>query len=216
MAAYVWGVDSAAPVTGELYDCVLRQYGKPKVWGRYLTTVPNAAEGITGDEIRLLHRQGVKILPIYSNFRDATGYARGQVTARNTIYHALRLRIPKGVYLFANVERFFAVDEAWIRGWVDTFYPSGYKPGIYCDPVEGGFSAAYCLAVNRENRVASQTVLWSAKPEPGVSREENAPPYRPAKPPCSSNVYGWQYGRDSRTCPIDTNLFDQRLVNQLW
>jgi len=216
VATFLWGVDSAARVTPELYTCVQRNYGKPRFWGRYLTTVQGAAEGLTREEINYLHRQGVKILPIYNNFREAVGYSRGQLVARNTIFQAQRLRIPRGVYLFANVERFFSVDEAWIRGWVNTFFPSGYKPGIYCDPVQGNFSAAYCQAVAKDRRVAEQTVLWSAEPEPGVSRADQAPTFRPAKPPCPSNVYGWQYGRDSRTCPIDTNLIDQRLYDSLW
>ncbi|WP_134686605.1 glycoside hydrolase domain-containing protein [Brevibacillus migulae] len=214
--ATVWGVDSAAHVTADLYQCVLRNFGKPRVWGRYLTTVPNASEGLTPAEINFIHRQGIKILPIYNQFRAAVGFQRGQIVARNAVFHARRLRAPKGITLFANVERFFDIDEAWIRGWVDAMYPSGYRPGIYCDPVRGDFRNAYCQAVAKDRRVAQQAVLWSAEPEPGVTREENAPAFQPVKPPCAATVYGWQYGRDSRSCPIDTNLFDQRLLASLW
>ena len=160
---YNWGVDSASPVTKELYDCVLNNFGKPDFWGRYLSTVPDASEGLTDGEVQLLHNSGTKILPIYNNFRSATGYEEGKTVAINTIFHARRLRIPEGKVLFANVEKFFPVDEAWIRGYVDTFLPSGYRPGIYHNPVNGEFNNAYCNAVNANVQVANQLILWSAR-----------------------------------------------------
>lgn len=213
---YIWGVDSAAAVTTELYNCVLNHYGKPAFWGRYLTRVPNASEGLTREEVNLLHNSGTKVMPIYNAFREAVGYDRGRVIAQNAVFHARRLGVPKGTFLFANVERFFSVDKDWIRGYVDAMNPSGYKPGFYHDPVQGGFGTAYCQAVQENKAVATQSVLWSAQPEPGVTKARQAPAYNPVKPPCLANVWGWQYGRDSQSCPIDTNLIDSRLFNQLW
>lgn len=213
---YFWGVDSAATVTKELYDCVLKNFGKPAFWGRYLSTVPGAAEGLVRSEIELLHNSGTKVLPIYSTFREATGYREGRIIARNSIYQANRLGLPKGKIIFANVEKFFRVDEAWIRGFIDAMYPSGYKPGFYHDPINGEFSQAYCLAVKNDSKTANQSVLWSAQPEPGVTKSANAPKYKPAQPPCKGNAWGWQYGRDSPVCPIDTNRIDRRLHDLLW
>ncbi|UII57787.1 DUF1906 domain-containing protein [Cytobacillus spongiae] len=214
--AYIWGVDSASTVDKELYDCVLTSFGKPNYWGRYITRVEGAAEGLTREEVELLHNSGTKVLPIYSKFLEATGYRNGKVIAQNTIFHANRLSIPKGKVLFANVEKFFAVDEAWIRGYIDGMFPSGYKPGFYNDPVDGDFRNAYCTAVENDNKVSTQAILWSARPEPGVTKARNAPKYKPAKPKCKANVWGWQYGRDSKICPIDTNLIDSRLYELLW
>jgi hypothetical protein len=213
---YIWGVDSATAVTKELYDCVLKNFGKPAYWGRYLVRVQGAAEGLTKEEASLLHHSGTKILPIYSNFREAVGYDQGRVVAQNAIFQAKRLGVPQGTVLFANVERFFTVDKDWILGFVDSMYPSGYKPGIYHDPIEGGFAAAYCQAVQENKKVANQTILWSAEPDPGITKARQAPTFRPQKPPCPANVWAWQYGRDSQTCPIDTNLIDRRLLEQLW
>ncbi|MDZ5472799.1 DUF1906 domain-containing protein [Bacillus sp. 31A1R] len=213
---YYWGVDSASPVTKELYDCVLNNFGKPSYWGRYIALVPGAADVLTREEIRLLRNSGTKILPIYSNFLEATGYREGKVIAQNAVYNARRLGVPKGKVVFANLEKFFKIDEAWIRGFVDGMFPSGYKAGLYHDPVKGDFSAAYCEAVNNDNKVATQLILWSAEPEPGVSRARNAPNFKPKKPPCKANVWGWQYGRDSPVCPIDTNLINSRLFELLW
>jgi hypothetical protein len=213
---YIWGVDSAVAVTTDLYSCVLKNYGKPSYWGRYLTRVPNASEALTKEEVQLIHNSGTKILPIYNNFSEAVGYDKGRVVAKNTIFQAKRLGIPIGTVLFANVERFFNVDRDWIKGYVFAMFTSGYKAGIYHDPVQGGFSTAYCQAVQENKEVANQLILWSAEPLPGVTKARQAPRYQPKKPPCSANVWGWQYGRDSQTCPVDTNLIDRRLFNQLW
>ncbi|MEH7382341.1 glycoside hydrolase domain-containing protein [Bacillus sp. JJ1533] len=216
MPRYVWGVDSAAIVDEELYTCVKSKFGNPKFWGRYLSEVPDVSHGLTRGEISFLRNRGIKVLPIYNVFSDATSFEKGQLAARNAVFNARRLGIPNNVALFANIERFYAVDEAWIRGWVESIYPTGYRPGIYHDPVEGSFSNAYCEAVRKNKQVAVQTILWSAEPETGVTRERNAPTYRPASPKCKANVWVWQYGRDSQDCPIDTNLADQRTLNYLY
>ncbi len=216
MATYIWGVDSATAVTSEGYNCVMNNLGKPAFWGRYVTTVPKVADGLSKTEILFLHKNGIKILPIYSAFKEAVGYQKGQITARNAIYNAQRLGVPKNVFIFANIEHFFSVDEAWIRGWIDTFYPSGYRPGFYHDPVKGDFSAAYCQAVKKSEKVGIQSVLWSAEPEVGTTKKVKVPKYAPAKPPCQANTWAWQYGRDAKVCPVDTNLIDSKLLNNLW
>jgi len=216
MAREIWGVDSAAPVDESRLRCVQLNYGTPAYWGRYMKTVPGAADGLTQGEITFLRRSGIKIMPIYSDFREAVGRRQGQVKARNAIYHAKLLGIPRDVVIFANVERFFDVDAEWIRGWVDVFYNSDYKPGFYHDPVQGGFSKAYCQAVSADAKVQLHSILWSAEPEPGVTSKDDAPRFAPTVPPCKANVWAWQYGRDSTTCPIDTNLISPLLEKHLW
>ncbi|MGJ7921094.1 glycoside hydrolase domain-containing protein [Neobacillus sp. LXY-4] len=214
--SYFWGVDSAAMVNKELYDRVLNQFGKPSYWGRYIVTVPNAAEGLTRDEVRLIRNSGTKILPIYSNFTSAIGERQGRTVANNMIYQAKRLGIPKGKILFANVERHFSVDAAWITAFINTMFNSDYKAGIYFDPIERKFQQGYGEAIANNSNLANHVVLWSARPETGVSKARNTPRFRPSKPPCKSNVWGWQYGRDASECPIDTNLINQSLFELLW
>ena len=75
---------------------------------------------------------------------------------------------------------------------------------------------AYCEAVSQDQMVATQAILWSAEPDPGVSKAQFAPKFNPAKVPCEANVWIWQYGRDSKICPIDTNLADSRLFEMLY
>ena len=216
MPRYIWGVDSAAIVNDELFNCVKSNFGSPRYWGRYLTDVPNVSEGLTKEEIAFIRNKGMKVLPIYNVFSEAVGYSKGQIAARNAVYNARRLGIPNNIALFANVERFFDVDEAWIRGWVESLYPTGYRPGIYHDPTEGAFAQEYCKAVTTNNQVAVQAILWSAEPEPGPTKERNAPAFAPSKPNCKGNVWLWQYGRDADVCPIDTNLADSRVLQYLY
>ena len=213
----IWGVDSAENVDKPFFDCVLDNFGKPSFWGRYLTTVEGASEGLTLREIQFLHGYGIKILPIYNNFKRAVGIIDGRMVAINAIFHARQLRIPKDKIIFANIEKSFEVDESWIRGWVEIFYQSDYKQGIYHDPVNGDFSKAYCEAVNKNDQVALQTVLWSREREVGTTKKQEAPKFNPQKVPCKENTWAWQYGRDSKICPIDTNLIlDNRLLNLLY
>lgn len=216
MARSAWGVDSAASVTESLFACVVSNYGNPKYWGRYLTDVPNVSDGLTKEEISFIRSKGTKVLPIYNVFSEALSYDKGQIAARNAVYHAKRLDIPKDIVLFANVENFFDVDSDWIRGWVESLIPSGYRSGIYHDPVKGNFKQAYCTAVKQNNEVAIQTILWSAEPEIGVTKERIAPKYKPVTPDCQANVWLWQYGRVSKICPIDTNLADDRVLKFLY
>ncbi|KGR90122.1 hypothetical protein CD30_13295 [Ureibacillus massiliensis 4400831 = CIP 108448 = CCUG 49529] len=216
MVTFHWGVDSSQAVTRSLYDCVLNNYGKPEYWGRYLTRVEGSSEGLTKEEISLLHNSGTKILPIYNDFRRAVGANQGRVVAMTAAYHAKRLGIQKGSPIFMNVEQFFEVDSAWIRGLVNYLYNSDYKPGFYFDSTEGNFTTAYCEAVQLDKKISNQAVLWSAEPDLGVTNVEDAPDYNPATPECDANVWAWQYGHDSEVCPIDTNLVDSRLLQMLY
>lgn len=216
MPRHIWGIDSSISVTDELYQCITRYFGHPEFWGRYLTRVPNASEGLTKEEIAFLHTKRIKIIPIYNNFRNATGTNQGRTAATNAIFNAKRLGVPKGKILFANIEKFFDVDAEWIKAWVDTIYISGYRSGFYHDPIKGAFSQAYCKAVEENANVKTQAVLWSAEPEAGTTSKKKAPKFKPIHPNCNKDVWVWQYGRNAKECPIDTNLADARILDYLW
>ena len=214
--AYYWGVDSAEEVSEDLYDLVEKEYGKPAYWGRYLAPIPGKVAGLSREEVHFIRNRGIKLLPVLSNVGEAIGYRAGKVVAQNAIYHARRLSIPKGRVVFGHLEKNSKVDEEWIRGYVDSMNPSGYKAGLYHSPDRGDFYKAYCAAVAKDNNVSSQLILWSAGPDQGPTRARNAPNFRPKKPLCKANVWGWQYGRDARQCSIDTNLVNSRLYDLLW
>lgn len=211
-----WGVDSATKVTNELYHYVMYNFGKPEFWGRSLSTVQGRAEGLTKEEVELLHNNGTKVLPIYNGVKEAVGYQQGRTVGINTIFHARRLAIPEGTILFASVEPFVLIDEEWIRGYVDVLIPCGYRSGIYYNPVQGDFNIAYCNAIRNDPKVANQLILWSAAPELEATKRSESPPFNPIKPSCRANVWGWQYSRDIETHSFDTNLIERKLYNLLW
>ncbi len=64
---------------------------------------------------------------------------------------------------------FFTVDADWLIAWVETFYSSSYRPGIYGDPEQGPLNSAFCEATARSELVANQAVFWSSEPEPGTT-----------------------------------------------
>lgn len=215
MAAYEWGVDSAEDVTEDLFQCVVRNFGYPRFWGRYLVRVPGVSEGLTVQEISFIQSKGIKLLPVYNSFQEAKGYGQGRAAADDAAFHAEKLGIPKGIPLFANVERFFQADDEWIQGWTEAISASGYKSGMYHDPVAGGFNEAFCNAAKENKMIKILNILWSAQPETEPSGPQNAPIYNPKVPVCGGNVWVWQYSRKITQCPIDFNLACSSLVNIL-
>jgi hypothetical protein len=220
-----WGVDSASAVREELYQCVVDNFRKkPAFWGRYLKAIPGISEELTQGEVAFLHEKGVKILPVYSAFKEENTktYEQGVEIAHEAIAHAKQLGVPEGKIIFGDIEASYPVTEAWIRGFVNTFYPSGYRVGIYHDPINGAFKSAYCQAAIKDKKVREQTVLWSNQPELGTLPPDQFRCFLPVRPPCecfgSSTpfVWAWQYGANSEICPIDTNLIQEKLFKMLW
>ena len=216
MSVYEWGIDSAENVTEDLFQCVLRNFGYPRFWGRYLVRVPRISEGLTIDEISFIQSKGIKLLPIYNSFQTARGYVQGRAAANDAIFHAQELGIPQGIPLFANVEQFFDIDGEWIQGWTEAIVTNGYKSGIYNDPVIGGFNQAFCDAAKDNVNIKMLSILWSAEPELEPGGHRNPPNFNPKAPYCGGNVWIWQYSRQVTQCPIDTNLAYSSLVDILW
>lgn len=216
MSVYEWGIDSAENVTEDLFQCVIQNFGYPRFWGRYLVRVPSISEGLTIEEISFIQSKGIKLLPIYNSFQTAKGYGQGRAAANNAVFYARELGMPEGIPLFANVERFFDIDNEWIQGWTEAIVTNGYRSGIYNDPVTGGFNHAFCNAAKEDKSVKIRNILWSAEPELETSGPQNPPTYNPKAPDCGGNVLVWQYSRQVTQCPIDTNLAYSSLVTILW
>ncbi|WHX98428.1 glycoside hydrolase domain-containing protein [Neobacillus sp. DY30] len=212
----LWGVDTASPLDQAFLQCVVDNYGKPSVFGRYLDTKEGVSAGLTPEEVELLHQQGIKIIPIYNHFTNATTYERGTLEAQAAIAYAQQIGIPEGKAIFADIEPSYPVDEAFIRGWVDTLLGSPYKPGIYgVFTHESPLNTAYTAAIFSNQNVQSQTIIWSSNPDPGVTPQANAPQFQPGAPE-NIPVSIWQYGIDGETCNIDTNLIQSNILDFLW
>jgi hypothetical protein len=212
----LWGVDTASPVDQAFLQCVVDNYGNPAVFGRYLETKEGVSAGLTPEEVELLHKQGIKIIPIYNHFTNATTYENGAQEAQAVIAYAQQIGIPEGKAIFADIEPTYPVDEAFIRGWVDTLLGSPYKPGIYgIFTNESALTAAYQAAFAANQNVQSQTFIWSSNPDPGVTPQANAPEFQPGAPE-NVPVSIWQYGINGETCNIDTNLIQSNILDFLW
>ncbi|MBW8349747.1 DUF1906 domain-containing protein [Bacillus sp. IITD106] len=208
----LWGVDSASLTSKEIYACVKEEFGTPKIWGRYLGNIEDVSFGLTSEEINYLHSNKVKILIIYNHITEAEGYDNGKSHAKKAISFVQDLKIPKGKAIFADIEPSFPVDSKFIEGWFDEIKKSSYTPGIYgvFDSKNALFSA-FNKAADSKKDLRKEMILWSAHPQAGITSEKKAPKYGPEAPK-DSNVLGWQYGIDAKSCNIDTNLFKGKLI----
>jgi Domain of unknown function (DUF1906) len=212
----VWGVDSASLSTSELLACVRENFGDPQVWGRYLGEKEGVSEGLTPDEVELLHSNDIQILVIWNHFTDATGYENGKNEAELAIAEAEEFGVPEGVAIFANIVPIYPVDSEFIRGWSEVMNQSNYASGI-----NGIFDAEQALyhafneAASGDQEILENTYLWTATPSIGITPESEAPQYQPDAPK-NELVGGWQYGIDAQECNIDTNLFNADMTGVLW
>lgn len=209
----IWGVDSASYTDESLYQCVVDNFGQPKIWGRYLGDIEGVSAGLDTEEVNYLHENDIRILVIYNHFSDATGYDHGIEQAKQAISFAEDLDIPEGVAIFGDIEPDYPVDSEFIEGWFDTLSDSAYEPALY-----GVFNEDSPLieAYNATNQDTQQNIVtWSAYPQEEITTQENAPTYNP-QGPSESLLYGWQYAIDAKQCNIDTNLFSDEIVDYVW
>lgn len=208
-----WGVDSASYTDENLYQCVIDNFGKPTIWGRYLGDIKDVSAGLDKEEVNFLHENDIHILVIYNHFSVATGYDHGVEEAEKAISFAKELAVPDGVAIFGDIEPNYPVDEDFIDGWYEQMLDSPYVPGLYGvfnedSDLFGSFDQA-------KEETKENLILWTAYPQKEITTKENAPQYDP-QGPANSNLYGWQYAIDAKTCNIDTNLFADEMIDILW
>jgi len=215
----VWGIDTASIVDRQFFACVKENFGFPAFVGRYLETKEGVSYGITKEEAAFLHEQGVKILPIYNHFTDATTYEGGVAEAKQAIRLAGEAGIPEGVAIFADVEPDYPVDAEFLRGWTATMLESSYVPGLYAVLVEASDSKAlssYLRFAQEHQELASELAVWTSDVEVGITTKANAPQAYAPEAEAVTTVDVWQYGIDAEACNIDTNLMRSSFVDYLW
>jgi hypothetical protein len=208
-----WGVDSANYTDESFLGCVVDNYGKPVIWGRYLGEKEGISAGLDTNEVKLLHDNDIKILVIYNHVEDARGHDNGVEHANQAITMAKDLEIPEGVAIFVDIEPEYPIDSAFLEGWFSTLADSNYEPGIY-----GVFNEENELLNvynSMEKEVQENTIVWTAHPQQEISTKDNAPEYNPQGPE-HAKIYGWQYGIEGETCNIDTNLFNGNMIDFVW
>ncbi|MDQ1143813.1 hypothetical protein QE429_000640 [Bacillus sp. SORGH_AS 510] len=209
-------MDTASKIDQAFYQCVEQNYGKPDVVGRYIGDKQDVSTGLTSEEVAFLKKQGIKILPIYNHFTDATTYQNGVEEAKGAIALAKELGIPEGVVIYADIEPKYPVDAEFIRGWVETISSSAYKPGIYGVFLDGKeLTNAYNEAIAKNKEFKNKIFVWTSNPETGTTAKDKAPKYNP-KTPDSINASIWQYGLDGKQCNVDTNLIQSAAYSAAW
>ncbi|WP_432806690.1 glycoside hydrolase domain-containing protein [Mesobacillus maritimus] len=212
----IWGVDSANLTTEDMLSCVEDNFGSPEIWGRYLGDKDGVSKGLTSAEKDLLHSNDIKILLIWNQFTDGTGYENGKNQAQAAIEMAKDLGAPEGVAIFADIEPDYPVDSEFIKGWYEVMNESQYEPGIYgVFDSKQDLYAALEQAGQENEELLKNTYVWTAAPSMGITTEDNAPDYNPEAPE-NALIGGWQYGLDASACTIDTNLFHSDILDVLW
>ncbi len=214
-----WGIDTASIVDEPFYACVRDSFGEPAYVGRYLETKEGVSYGIQPEEVELLHGKGIKILPIYNHFTDATTYDRGVAEAEQAIEMAGELGIPEGVAIFADVEPNYPVDAEFIRGWTETMLASPYEPGVYGvfrEASDSKLLSSYLAFAWQHQELASQLFVWTSDVDIGITTKANAPKAYAPEAEKVTTVDVWQYGIDAEACNIDTNLMRSEFLKYLW
>lgn len=202
----LWGVDSCKAIvgdpSGDLYWKIVRGFGTPEFWGRYLTNT--VCPGISSAEIALAAKQHLGILPIYNDYdcSNVSYYDTGHGYAAAAVAAAQRLGIPQGRLLAIDIEPAGAacpgaanVDSGFIEGWYDGVRQGGYVPMYYGNGTAGSeFASAWCSAVSSLPQIASGSDLWSFEPSLlGALSKPLAPSFAPYDTGCSGNIEAWQY-----------------------
>ncbi|MCF3944303.1 glycoside hydrolase domain-containing protein [Oceanobacillus alkalisoli] len=210
---FYWGVDSASYTDENLFQCVMENFGKPEVWGRYLEDREGISFGLDTAEIDYLHQHDIRILVIYNHVNDARGFENGTEHAEQAIQFAENAGVPEGVAIFGDIEPDYPVDYAFINGWYNTLTNSEYAPGIYGVFNEGSELTLAFEAL--DTSIQENTIVWTAYPQHEITTQENAPAFNP-EGPAAAPVLGWQYAIEAQSCTIDTNLFSRDMMDYLW
>lgn len=193
----LWGVDSVSPITPSFLRQIKGSYGTPQFVGRYLDAIAFSPMGAS--EASYIHSQGIRILPIQSDFGSDVGYGNGVSHANDALAKAYALGIPKGTIIIDDIESNSAVDAGFIEGWYSTISDAGYAVGYYENPYSGSsrFNSAFCAAVGN-NPAIGDSILHSTESSTGRTGRDNAPSFAPVGVSCSGQTTGhtivWQYG----------------------
>ncbi|GGH78758.1 ribosomal protein S25 [Pullulanibacillus pueri] len=211
-----WGIDTAKTINKSAYQCIEKNFGKPQIAGRYLVGKEGINAGLTKEEVKLLHDKGVKVLPIYNNFTNATGKDRGQSIAKEAIKAAKEIGVKKGTFIVADIEPKTPVDADFLIAWTKTIKDSNYKAAIYGDLEDDNLKDVYKKASNNSDAVQQHLMLWTNGPNIGITGKEKAPDKFNGASPNKDHTYAWQYGIESKQCNIDTDLFTGQVLEFVW
>ena len=213
-----WAVDSVAPIGAAALSNVRGWYlgaPTPVAWGRYIT----GTYRIAAAELDFARSHGIAVYFIVpdSNCSGCGGgdlcgndvtSAQAHADARDAVADAVRLRLPRGVVLYKDIEEVSGchgeLTAEYLIAWYRYVRQTRYVPAFYGNTSEQDydFPRAYCDAAHRNKRFAREITLAQDEPEPqlGAARQtigpKNAPRFAPYRPRCAplAKVRIWQYG----------------------
>ena len=212
-----WGVDSSwSPITSDMLSSVTSAVGKPDFWGRYIGQTGNAPD-MTASEATLAHQNGIKILPIFSEYTQGqtSGYSTGVYFAKYAAVAANSLGIPGGTLIAIDIEHNSYVNAAFIQGWYDGMVAQNYVPAIYANPGDAYFPGAYCTAVANQPAIGTNLLLYSVEPSLSHLVRTSAYAWGPSGPGCANNTQLWQYNLSGGSNP-NVDLDEALASAPLW
>lgn len=252
-----WGVDTAGPASFELndkngvrvtlFDLVTQELGMPEFWGRYLFKGKDIAP-LDDTEVNFIKSKsnGKCRILLIGNFIgqvfNVNTEAKGSEIAGSCLSRANALKVPGGVFIYADIEPDFQCQPKWFKGWFKRMQDANRgRGGLYAAPNFSRFSVPYKEAVLSDADIFGKA-LGSVPPDPpNIARliwsqrplaffKENVNPakfkpisYAPLEPSFHRGMTAlWQYGGECVLVPgnknsrIDMNLANRQGFASLW
>lgn len=149
-------------------------YRQPDFWGRYL-----GRHQITAGEAEYIFEQSggkCRILLAYNNVGPVGVRGNRQAgidAARDAIARATALNVPRGTFIYCDIEGKYRPSVDFIQGWWEGMWNSIYggAGGIYCKTTEPNFVRPYLSAVRAGNPTLAPDFpiwaryLWTTRPQ---------------------------------------------------
>jgi hypothetical protein len=218
----LWGVDTAS-YAYDVLGPTEKLFGKPQVFGRYVTTNKSCnGNGLSGEEVSDLFRAGISIFLIDYSAGCGTPYMmtgpQGTAEAKAAAVAAAKLGVPKGVGIFEDVEWNDEITTAYMSAFYGELSSLGYLPGFYAQTSNTAtahrwFLDSYCTLATGADPAIQSSLYWASAP---TQTDETGRGEMPAFDPntftsCASDppqVVGWQYARvydNPKRIDIDTD-----------
>lgn len=198
--------------------------GTPTFWGRYLPSTSACPNGyLTQSEVDFLHNNGIKILPIVNDWdlSNTTTYQQGVDAANHCIQLAQNngyVTVPQFLhYLVALDLETVDPNYAFVQGFADTMYNSGYTGCLYCNQPDVSTDVCLALQGSIEHSIPGDSdvgslQIYGTEPNPGWTTEAGAPAWGPDTLPCGVSVTVWQYFTENASNP---KPYDEDLATSL-
>ena len=211
----LFGVDSKTRADDLLqnnideFEWVVKNKIYPNFYGRYVS----GDDRLTVEEIKYLHKKGVKIAPIYSEMSEKMTEDQGESMARRMDAQVLELGIPEGTVVFLEIDDNEAISTEFIRGFSRTVADNGYIPGFKANTdARFAFDREFSRGMQTSKDLFELCIIWATTPtideynKITTSHLIHPDEWKPFAPSgiTRREIAVWQYGRDCH--PIEDDM----------